>query len=196
MKADNEFLDFKYNNIEPIQGTSLVSMPLLSDSYFARSVVYVTENNEKGSFGFILNKPSKHKLHELMSGFGSSDFPIFNGGPVGTDTIHFIHTLGNTIPDTIHVAGNIYWGGNFDAIKQMVNSKEISNNEIRFFLGYSGWSPNQLNEELQSNTWLVENLDESLIFDCTNNKIWEKALDALGGKYKMWVNFPANPILN
>jgi len=196
MEPDNNFLNFKYNNVEPLQGTSLVSMPLLNDSYFARSVVYLTENNEKGSFGFILNKPSKHKLHELMSDFPVSDFPVFIGGPVGSDTIHFIHTAGDQIADAIPVSSNIFWGGSLDSVRELIKKNMLKPKDIRFFLGYSGWSPNQLNEELQKDSWLVQTLKAPSIFSTDQEDIWEEALASLGGKYKAWVNIPSNPILN
>lgn len=196
MTTNKDLLNFKYNNIAPSEGKILLSMPFIQDSYFARSVVFLTEHNKKGSFGFVLNKRCDFKMTDIISDFPSSDYSLTIGGPVGTDTVHFIHTVGDMIPNTVRISPEISWGGDFEVVKELIAEKLIKKEEIRFFIGYSGWSPNQLENELKEDTWIVENINNSIIMNSPIEDIWDNTLISLGGKYELWRNFPSNPILN
>ena len=100
------------------KGNILISEPFLGDNYFRRSVVYITENNEEGSLGFVLNKPIGVSINEIVDDFPESDFTISVGGPVSNNTVHYIHTLGARLPDSVQVADGIFWGGDFDLDKR------------------------------------------------------------------------------
>jgi putative transcriptional regulator len=91
---------------------------------------------------------------------------------------------------------SLYWGGDFDAVKELIMQGRISKNNIRFFLGYAGWSPKQLDNELSENAWVVAELDSGTIMKSTSMSLWQETLNKLGDKYKTWVNFPENPGLN
>ncbi|MFP4048155.1 MAG: YqgE/AlgH family protein, partial [Bacteroidales bacterium] len=110
-------------------------------------------------------------------------------------TIHYLHTVSDLIPNSVHVQGNIYWGGDFEKVKELISEGMITPEQIRFFLGYSGWSPNQLDEELKNNAWLVSELEASKIM-APDRDLWEKVLQELGNKYKIWTNCPENPAFN
>jgi putative transcriptional regulator len=195
MELDFNIFKIEYNKVAPKKGRVLVSEPFLQDTYFKRSLVLLTEHSNEGAVGFVLNKPLEVKVNEVISDFPMSPASVSIGGPVSTNTIHYLHTLGDIVPNSVHVLGNIYWGGDFDAIKGMIRAGEISPDQIRFFLGYSGWHAGQLENELSQNSWLITEVKPTQIMK-PNTNIWKNTLSQLGEKYKIWSNFPENPSLN
>ncbi len=194
-ELDIDFFSIE-NNILARQGRILISEPFLSDTYFHRSVVFLTEHSEEGSVGFVLNKPVDLSVNDVLGDFPEIEGEISIGGPVNTNTIHYIHTLGEAIPNSVKVLGNIYWGGDFEVIKDMITEGKIRSDQIRFFLGYSGWSPNQLENELSENAWVVSELDPDTIMKGPDFGLWKDTLLKLGSKFRTWINFPENPSLN
>ncbi len=195
MQIHFDFFRVENDNMTPAQGRILISEPLLNDSYFKRSVVLLTEHSENGSVGFVLNKPIDIPITDVISDFPSFATTLYVGGPVGKDTVHYIHTLGELIPNSVHVKDDIYWGGDFEQVKEYIREGLIQPSQIRFFLGYSGWSPNQLEEELENNAWLVSEVDSTKIMQ-PDEDMWKKILHSLGNHYKSWTNCPENPTLN
>jgi putative transcriptional regulator len=195
MQIHYDFFKVENDNMAPRQGRILISEPLLSDSYFKRSVVLLTEHSENGSVGFVLNKPIDLQITDVIKDFPSFDTRLYVGGPVGKDTVHYIHTLGEIIPNSVHVKDNIYWGGDFDSIKESIREGLVDPSQIRFFLGYSGWSPRQLEGEIENNAWLISEVESSRIMSPDNN-MWKGILNELGNRYKIWTNCPENPALN
>ncbi len=190
-------IDLKvYNNLPPKKGRVLITEPFLEDDYFERSIILLCEHNNEGSFGFVLNNYSELKLQDIV------DFPEFNtkistGGPVSEKHLYFIHTLGEAIEGSIHIAESIYMGGDFDQVKDKIQSGELTNDQIRFFIGYSGWMKNQLEGELKQNSWLVSDiLDVNKLMDINYDTIWEDYMRNQGGKYKAFAQFPVNHKLN
>ncbi len=190
-------LDLKvHNKLSPKKGRLLVTEPFLDDDYFGRSVILLCEHNEEGSFGFVLNNYIDISINDLIE-FPEFDTRISKGGPVGQNHIYYIHTLGDVIENSIHVVGNIYTGGEFEDIKKQAELGLIQPNQIRFFLGYSGWTTNQLEGELKHNSWLVSELiNEEDIMDTFNDNLWQTYMNKQGGKYKAFSHFPKNPNLN
>jgi len=184
------------NNKEAKGGNVLISEPFLSDNYFRRSVVYLTEHKKEGSLGFVLNKAVNIKISEVISDFPDVDFPISVGGPVSTNTVHYLHTKGDDIPDSVHVKDGIFWGGDFDVVKEMVHAGVLSKTDIRFFLGYAGWSEDQLDGELDMNAWLVGEIPSKMVMEGMGPDFWTKMLSGFEAKYKAWANFPEDPGLN
>ncbi len=195
MELDIDFFSIENNKVAK-QGRVLISEPFLNDTYFRRSVVLLTEHSEEGSVGFVLNKPVALSVDDVLTDFPEIDTEVSIGGPVNTNTIHYIHTLGDTIPNSVKVFNNLYWGGDFNVIKQMISNKQIKGSEIRFFLGYAGWSPKQLENELSENAWLVSEMKAEQIMQGPDDNLWKEILEKSGDKYKTWVNFPENPGLN
>ncbi|MGB8703645.1 MAG: YqgE/AlgH family protein, partial [Gillisia sp.] len=125
--------------LKPAKGLLLVAEPsIIGDVSFNRSVVLLAEHSENGSIGFILNKVLDFKLKDLIPELNKS-FKIYNGGPVEQDNLYFIHKVPDLIPSSIEIADGIYWGGNFEAVKELIQKDLIDEKQIRFFLGYSGW---------------------------------------------------------
>lgn len=193
---DSEFDIFKiHNDIEPKHGRVLISGPFLQDVYFSRSVVLLTEHNDEGTVGFVLNKPMKIEIQEVLKDFPEFDAYVSLGGPVNTNTIHFIHTLGELIPNSLEILEGLFWGGDFDEVQKLIELGGIKSEDIIFFIGYSGWTKGQLKEEINQNSWIVSELSKNEIM---NNKysIWDYSLSKYGDKYKLWANFPENPSFN
>lgn len=182
---------------EPKKGKLLIAEPTLTgDVSFNRSVVLIAEHNEEGSVGFILNKPLEYQIHELIPDI-EVPFPVFNGGPVEQDNLYFIHKVPDLIDNSIEISDGIYWGGDFEKTIALINQKVISQSDIRFFLGYSGWASLQLNEELSSKSWVVvPNNYESAIIQKSALTFWKENMIELGGDYLIWSNAPEDPSYN
>lgn len=179
------------------KGTLLIAEPVLTgDASFNRSVVLLAEHNQEGSVGFILNKPLNYNICDLVSEI-TVPLKVFNGGPVEQDNLYFIHKVPHLIENSIEISDGIFWGGNFEKIITLVNDKSIAEQDIRFFLGYSGWDPQQLDEELSSKSWVVvQNEYESSILEKSSLAFWKEKMTELGGDYLLWSNAPENPSLN
>lgn len=184
-------------SLKPIKGRLLVAEPALTgDVSFNRSVVLLAEHNQEGSVGFILNKPLDYSICDLISEI-TIPFKVFNGGPVEQDNLYFIHKVPHLIDDSIEISDGIFWGGNFEKTVELINSKTIGEQDIRFFLGYSGWGSHQLDHELDSKSWVVvQNEYESSILEKSSNAFWKEKMVELGGDYLLWSNSPENPSLN
>lgn len=183
-------------NLQHLKGKLLIAEPsILNDDSFNRAIILITEHTDNNSVGFILNRPLSFTIHDLLPDI-EADFTIYQGGPVEQDNLYFVHQLPNLIPDSIEVDNGIYWGGNFEALKALLNNKSLNKNDIRFFLGYSGWGKNQLQIEIESNSWFISNNDSEDIFQENESLLWRKKLLQKGGDYKLWVNAPSDVSLN
>ena len=121
---------------------------------------------------------------------------VYVGGPVQQDTLHFIHRS-NEIEEKIEINKGLYWGGNFEQLMILIDTKQIKTNDFRFFLGYSGWSSGQLMEELEQNSWIVyQGATPEQVFDQNPDVLWKGILNEMGGRYKMFSNYPIDPRLN
>ncbi len=178
------------------QGTLLIAEPFLKDPNFMRSVIMLCRHSEEGTFGFVLNKMYEHTLDDLITDMEGFPVPVFTGGPVQMDTIHYLHQCPDLIPESQHVSGDIYWGGNFETVKLLIKTESIDLNKIKFFIGYSGWESGQLENELSEKTWLVTTTTSSLVFSTPYENIWKEGLKQLGGKFELMINFPIDPQLN
>jgi len=181
--------------IKPKQGSILISEPSLRDFYFRQSVVLLAEHNEEGTFGVIINKPIEARLKDIIKGFSGYNLPVYLGGPVKTDSLFFIHTH-SEISMCVPIMEGLYWGGDLDVIKAMLKNKIMHPNEIRFFLGYSGWSPNQLDRELREKSWVLSQTTVSEVINEHPENLWSNYLKSMGQDYAIWANFPADPTFN
>ncbi len=196
MKINTNIFKIETNHVAPRQGHVLIAEPFLAGTYFNRSIIILAACNENGAVGFILNKKVDYPVEDLFVDFPDFDSEIHIGGPVGTDSIYFIHTLGDTIPGSIHIKENLYWGGDFETLKMQIKLGMVTSKQVRFFLGYSGWDIGQLEEEINDNSWLVADISQNDLMSIDENMMWVESVRAMGGKYTMWENFPENPSLN
>ncbi len=189
---------YEFEKSKPIQsGRLLLSEPFMLDENFRRTVVLVCEHNsESGTLGLILNKPINLRMTEIVEDFPEFKAKLFLGGPVGTDTLQFLHSLGDTIEGSMQLTEKLYWGGNFEQLKSLIENRQVSSNDIHFFLGYSGWSWGQLDEELKSNSWVIANAGYKDIFETPAENLWKDIMKNMGGIYNTMAGYPENPTLN
>ncbi len=161
-----------------------------------RTVVFICRHSEEGSFGFVLNKIFNQTLDELITGLDGIEMPVYYGGPVQTDTVHYIHQYPDLIPDSYKISDEIFWGGDFETVKTLLRTKQVDPGKIKFFIGYSGWEKNQLTSELTENSWLTATATRKIVFNTDSDIVWKESLKHLGGKYEMLINFPIDPQLN
>lgn len=185
------------NRLTPTIGTLLVSEPFMKDPNFKRSVVFLTEHGENGTLGFVINQPSVLLVDDLISMMEGANFPVYVGGPVAMDTIQFLHRCPDKISGGEEIAKGVYWGGNFESLKALIAQGEISQHDVKFFVGYSGWGEQQLKDELEENTWIVsDQYDSDVIFSTDEEALWKEVIIKLGPKYAHISQFPNNPNLN
>jgi putative transcriptional regulator len=182
--------------IDPAAGILLIADPFLKDPNFLRTVVILCEHREEGSFGFVVNRQYENTLDELIPELDGFPLPVYYGGPVQLDSIHFLHQYPEEIPGSQEILKGVHWGGDFDTVIELLKKEEIDPDKIRFFIGYSGWGEGQLNSEMAEKTWLTVKATRNLIFHKNHEDIWKDALKHLGGDYEMMVNFPIDPQLN
>lgn len=179
------------------KGCLLLADPnIINDPYFNRTVILITENSEDEVVGFIINKPLEYNFEDIFSGMGK-DYIIYNGGPVNKDNLYYIHNLPDLIPNSIKVSDNLFWGGDFSNVKNLIKDNKIGSNNIRFFSGYSGWTLSQLNNEIKEKSWIItNNRFNDKILKLKTNEFWKEEIKKLGNDYKIWSNAPENPNLN
>ncbi len=184
------------STIKPSKGKLLIAEPtILNDDSFNRSIILLTEHSSKSAVGFILNRPLSYTLNDIFSEI-SCDFTIYQGGPVEQDNLYFIHRVPELLPGSIEVTNGMYWGGNFEALKSLLINNELNTDDIRFFLGYSGWDALQLHEEIDGNSWFVTDNDYPNILNADEKSLWKNKLLQKGGSYKIWANAPSDIHLN
>lgn len=181
----------------PKKGDLLTARPsIIGDISFNRSIILLAEHAREGSVGFILNKPLDYTLGDLVPEIEAS-FKIFKGGPVEVDNLYFIHKLPHLIPNSIEISFGLYWGGDFEKVMKLISEQVVKEHDIRFFLGYTGWDTNQLNNELKVSTWMLsENIYQSKIIAKKSSTFWKEKMLEFGGEYSLWSNAPENPSYN
>lgn len=182
--------------IEPGPGVILISDPFLKDPNFMRTAVFLCEHNEEGSFGFVLNRPFEQRLDEFVPDLEGFTIPVYYGGPVQPDTLHFLHNIPDLMAEAQKIFEDVYWGGDFREVIRLIKDRQLDLDNIRFFLGYSGWSEGQLNEELEGKSWLTVTGTNKLVFGTETGEIWRSAVLQLEEQYHPIVHYPIDPQLN
>lgn len=196
MAAHNNIFKIRHNDLLPEKGSILISEPFLQDAYFQRSVVLLIEHNANGSMGFVLNKKTNLVINDFFSDLEKLSYiPIYLGGPVSSNRLFFIHTLGEMVPDSIKISDNLYFDGDFDIIKQYIIKGNPIEGKIKFFLGYSGWTKGQLGCEIKEDSWVVSHTVKDIMI-AEGESFWRRSLETLGNRYKTWINFPKYPHMN
>ena len=193
----NDKFEIKSNLLQASIGRVLLSEPLMQDMYFKRSVILLIEHSiNEGTVGVILNKPLDVSFNELVKEGPKLDSKLFLGGPVQTDNVYFIHNLGEKIEKSLKITEGIYWGGDIEQVNELININVIDHTNIRFFVGYAGWDPKQLEKELKRNNWAIANSSDDDIWKLHPKMMWHSMVNKLGNDYNFWKNLPENPIMN
>lgn len=183
-------------NAHPIKGQVLLAEPFLADPYFKRTVIFLCEHNTEGSFGFVLNNYIDVELDQIMENMPSFGSKISIGGPVRNSNLYYIHTLGDQVEDSVEIMPGIFMGGNFETLKRMMITGTIEKDQVRFFVGYSGWSPEQLEKEIKSNSWFVTTVSKELVMNTDADDLWKNVMKSMGKKGELIANMPEDPSLN
>ncbi len=196
-----DFFKIQTNNIEPKKGRVLIADPFASDFFFTRSVVLLTEYSPtEGAMGFILNKPMKRPElpSEVFEEFENKPLPrVYYGGPVGTNQMFYIHKLPPSIlKGSMEILPGLYWGGDFNELIHFIREGAVDLNDVKFFVGYSGWAPRQLEDnEIKRNYWVIaDTTAEEVLGD--HKDLWKRKLHQLGPRYALWTHYSKNPELN
>lgn len=171
-------------------GKVLLAEPFMLDPNFRRSAVLLCEHGEDGSVGFIMNKPLDMRVDELIEDFPEFDSEVLFGGPVQTDTIHYIHNLGELLEDSIKVVDGVYWGGDFQKLKFLISSEMVQPDNIRFFVGYSGWMEGQLKDEMVYGSWVMADMDSNYLFKSEPDRLWQQVMYNKGDTYTIISQMP------
>lgn len=183
-------------NSQIIPGSLLISSPFMLDPDFRHSVVFLTEySKETGAVGFVLNRPMKVQMQEVLPDFPEVNTKLFYGGPVKRDSLHYIHDLGHLIEQSTEICDGIFYGGNFEQIQDLLHNGSIKPENLRFFAGYSGWSAKQLEEETYEKSWFVKPASYSEVYSSPNN-MWRNILKGMGKDFNVIANFPLDPRMN
>jgi putative transcriptional regulator len=180
--------------MNPKTGNILISEPFLLDPNFKRSVVLLTEHNDLGTVGFVLNQPTDLTLQKVFDDVGGESIGLYQGGPVELNSLHYIHS-NKEIRDSIKVAEGVFWGGDIEEVKQGLQLGTFDADSFRFFVGYSGWAPGQLQAELEEGSWMVSEMSSTEIFG-KDEALWKTAVKKLGGDDSLLANSPTDPHLN
>ncbi|GAB3832954.1 YqgE/AlgH family protein [Hymenobacter jeollabukensis] len=182
-------------------GSLLISQPFLGDPNFERSVVLLCRHDEEdGTFGLMLNRPTTVRLGDAMSLPGGDEhpaatLPLHVGGPVQPDTLHYLHQRPD-LPGAEPLAEDVYWGGDFEMLLGLIAAGELTENNLRLYVGYSGWTAGQLAGEVQEKTWIVHPNAAGKVFTLTTDAFWQAILREKGGRYRVLSNYPLDPRLN
>tara|TARA_B100001758_G_C18238511_1_gene519231 strand:+ start:38 stop:583 length:546 start_codon:yes stop_codon:yes gene_type:complete len=173
-------------------GTLLLSIPLIDDERFDKTIIIITESSKEEKIGFIINKKTNLKVIDLVKKIKIKSITTNYGGPVCAENLFYFHK-NKSIEKSKKINNKLYFGGNFNQIIEYLNCKLIKSNEIFFCLGYCGWGNGQLEDEIKEKSWIV--LNEQIDF-ISNVIDWKKKMIAFDEKYKPWVNSNRNFHLN
>lgn len=182
--------------LTPRPGILLIAPPMLEDPNFRRTVVLLCEHDAEGSFGLILNRPLDLQLSDVMEDIVVYNDTISLGGPVHRNTLHFLHRYEEALPDAITLPNGVQWGGDFDLLRSLMESGDIATDDLRFFVGYAGWSPGQLEDEIEAGGWILAEGSDDAVFAEDPSTLWRTVLRQMGGEYAVLANFPDDPRMN
>lgn len=182
-------------------GSLLISQPFLGDPNFERTVVLLcSHSDEEGSFGLVLNRPASLQLGDVLELPGGHALPaaltpLGVGGPVQPDTLHYLHHRAD-VPHAVDLGQEVYWGGDFEVLLGLLLSGDLGPDDVRLFVGYSGWTAGQLAEEVRENVWIVHPNAAGKVFTLDNDAFWQSILREKGGRFRVLSNYPSDPRLN
>lgn len=199
MLLRDDILSLRVPQPDPSPGSLLIAGPLLDQECFCRSTIcLIDHDNGSGTMGLVTNRESGCSLADLVDGVEREErVPVFVGGPVQTGRLYYLHRMGGLIDGSEPVAPGLWAGGDFGKVLELVNGGVKIEGNIRFFVGYSGWSAGQLRGELDRYDWAVGPMgDPGSLLTLTEREAWRAAVMSLGSRYRVWLNFPLDAQLN
>ena len=188
-------MDLQFNEDTHIENSYLLlSAPSLEDPNFSRAVILLCQYNEDGAFGLVFNQSTAVRVKDVSENNQLNNL-LFIGGPVEQNHLFFVHHFSD-LKGAIKLRDGVYWGGDFDELSKLSLTQEIQEKDSRFFVGYSGWEAGQLEEEIANDSWIISKVSPQLLFEIETEDLWQKILQHMGGKYKLFSNYPHNAYLN
>ena len=181
------------------KGIFLIADPKLRDPNFSQTVILLCEHNDQGTLGVVVNRPTTLRLSEAipnLDGAHSTSDVIYSGGPVQPDHIMTLYRAEEQVPESEHVADGMYLGGSLAILEDMLASSSSSTHSIRAYVGYAGWSSNQLESELGESSWKLVPADQKFVFDMEPARVWSTLLASLGEEYSIYASMPPDPTMN
>ncbi|MFN3876313.1 MAG: YqgE/AlgH family protein, partial [Flavobacteriales bacterium] len=154
------------------------------------------DHSDEGSFGFVLNRRMDLSINDLMQDFPAVQAQVGIGGPVQSGELYYLHTLGAQVPGSVEVVDGVSMGGDYEHLRALLATDPRLSNHVRFFVGYSGWGPDQLQRELNERSWMVAEATRRRIMDPRANLLWRETLRSMGRQFAPLANFPEDPSLN
>ena len=174
-------------------GTVLISKPFMEDKRFEKTIILIVESNNEGTIGFIINKDNMKPVDLMIDNYPKLSINVKNGGPVSKDNLFFIHRHPELIINSQQIKPGIFWGGKLEDVVEKCQSGEILIDDIAFFLGYTGWKKNQLEEEIQEGSWIIHDIELQKI---PTQLEWSDLLIDVNKEYEVWAKAPSNFHLN
>lgn len=197
---DHEIPDF-------LSGYFLISETNLQDPNFYRTVVFILSHDSGGAIGLVINRPSNTSLAELSEGLEDTpfaDYPVYIGGPVDRNYLFALHSGlpdGSKSDGAIEAVEEVIFEPDFELLYDYFTGLEEGDAaeespDIRFYAGYAGWAPGQLENELSRRDWVVLPGSSRLVFSPDPETAWREALFKKGGLYWVAAETGSSPSLN
>jgi putative transcriptional regulator len=180
----------------PAVGKLLLAQPFMGDANFERGVVLLCEYSSKGAFGLTLNQSCPLNLDDVLEQSIYPNVPLFVGGPVAQNTLHFIHRRLDLLASSVRLGGNLGWSTDFEEAFELLNQGQLHSEDVRFFIGYSGWSAGQLDNEIRQDAWILTRTPTQLLFETPHDQLWRQVLRQMGGDFRIISHYPTDPRLN
>jgi putative transcriptional regulator len=178
------------------KGKLLIAMPPLVDPNFRQTVVLLCEHNPEGSLGLVLNRPTQLRASSLIQDLPDplKDGRIYAGGPVGRNAM-LVLCRGDHILEGNRILDEIFLARHLDDLK-LFKALAPQSGDMRYFLGYAGWAPGQLESEVKAGAWTLMPADANLIFDANPALVWQEMMRKLGGEWSIYATMPPDLSLN
>ena len=177
--------------IELNPGTLLIATSELDNTEFARTVILIV-TREKGTMGVVMNQRNfiPSTVNELIPELKDTpEVPLYSGGILEKDILFVLHSF-KEIQDGLPLGDGMFMNGDFDQIQQYLAEGREMNGKARFFIGYAGWGPLQLEEEIKEGCWIVSKCDRKLLLESDPDSIWTIALKRMGEPYSLYTQIP------
>jgi putative transcriptional regulator len=171
---------------ESFAPTLLLAMPQLRDPNFARSVVLLCEYGPKGALGFVVNRPTDMRASEAVvldpPLRGDSGLMLWTGGPVEPQRGFLLLGEDPGVGESERVADGFHLTASVEVLRHLLeaSAEDLAGRRARLLLGYAGWGPGQLDQELTASAWLTVPPDPDLVFSAPPDEMWERAIRSLG----------------
>lgn len=193
---DNTLFNINVENKLPQIGSFLVAEPFLREQYFNHAIILLADYFPgKSAMGIVMNKPTGYMLNELLTSVNfKDDIRVFCGGPLSSDRLFYIHRMPDLISNSTPLGNGLWIGGDFDDICSYIEQGMPCTDNIRFFIGYSGWDAGQLDSELKQKVWASTDIPEDFqALSGEEDHYWHHVVKKMGQNYHGWRFQPMNP---